>query len=413
MRFVAVDCMNMDVESAEAKRINDEYTRWKKLSPFLYDWILTHAMEWPSLTCQWLPTVGVGTRTQQLLLGTQTTGQDQNYLMVAQTHLPQLQCEKEEQDKDPSISLSVSMQQKICHDGEVNRARYMPQNPKVVATKTVSAAVFIFDLDKHPALPERDECIPDLKLKGHRKEGYGLDFNPKKEGILASGSDDSLVCVWDIGGCLERGAREMQATSVFRGHTKGVEDVCWHPQHENILASVADDKILKTWDTRQRDEAQETVEAHSREANAVSFNPFSQFVLATGSSDKTIALWDMRNLKRKLHSFEFHDEEVFNIQWAPFKETILASSSADRRICFWDISKITAPQTPQDEEDGPPELLFMHAGHTARISDLSWNPVHGEDWVIASVAEDNVLQLWRVAEPVYRDDASMDDDTQA
>ena len=28
---------------------------WKKNSPFLYDLVITHALDWPSLTCQWLP----------------------------------------------------------------------------------------------------------------------------------------------------------------------------------------------------------------------------------------------------------------------------------------------------------------------------------------------------------------------
>lgn len=32
-----------------------EYKIWKKNSPFLYDLVITHALDWPSLTCQWLP----------------------------------------------------------------------------------------------------------------------------------------------------------------------------------------------------------------------------------------------------------------------------------------------------------------------------------------------------------------------
>ncbi len=48
-------------------------------------------------------------------------------------------------------------------------------------------------------------------------------------------------------------------------------------------------------------------------------------------------------------------------------------------------------QTPEDAEDGPPELLFIHGGHTSKISDLAWNP--NDDWVVASVAEDNILQV--------------------
>lgn len=42
-------------EAAEEKIINEEYKIWKKNTPFLYDLVMTHALEWPSLTVQWLP----------------------------------------------------------------------------------------------------------------------------------------------------------------------------------------------------------------------------------------------------------------------------------------------------------------------------------------------------------------------
>jgi histone-binding protein RBBP4 len=41
----------------EEKLINEEYKIWKKNSPFLYDLVVTHALEWPTLTCQWLPDI--------------------------------------------------------------------------------------------------------------------------------------------------------------------------------------------------------------------------------------------------------------------------------------------------------------------------------------------------------------------
>ena len=40
---------------AREKLINEEYKVWKKNTPFLYDVVMTHALEWPSLTCEWLP----------------------------------------------------------------------------------------------------------------------------------------------------------------------------------------------------------------------------------------------------------------------------------------------------------------------------------------------------------------------
>lgn len=45
------------------------------------------------------------------------------------------------------------------------------------------------------------------------------------------------------------------------------------------------------------------------------------------------------------------------VQWSPHNETILASSGTDRRLNVWDLSKIGEEQTPEDAEDGPPELL--------------------------------------------------------
>ena len=69
----------------------------------------------------------------------------------------------------------------------------------------------------------------------------------------------------------------------------------------------------------------------------------------------------------------------------------MASSGTDRRLHVWDLSKIGEEQSAEDAEDGPPELLFIHGGHTAKISDFSWNP--NDPWVICSVSEDNIMQV--------------------
>lgn len=44
-------------DAVEERLINEEYKIWKKNTPFLYDLVMTHALEWPSLTAQWLPDV--------------------------------------------------------------------------------------------------------------------------------------------------------------------------------------------------------------------------------------------------------------------------------------------------------------------------------------------------------------------
>ena len=108
------------------------------------------------------------------------------------------------------------------------------------------------------------------------------------------------------------------------------------------------------------------------------------------------------NLSSNVFAVCIHMNFFFQVQWSPHNETILASSGTDRRLHVWDLSKIGEEQSQEDAEDGPPELLFIHGGHTAKISDFSWNP--NDPWVICSVSEDNIMQVWQMAENIYNDE---------
>lgn len=76
----------------------------------------------------------------------------------------------------------------------------MPQNPSIIATKTVNPEVCIFDCSNHPSQPPLDgKCNPDLTLRGHNDEGFGLSWSKFKQGHLLSSSDDGIgICLWDI-----------------------------------------------------------------------------------------------------------------------------------------------------------------------------------------------------------------------
>jgi hypothetical protein len=39
-----------------------------------------------------------------------------------------------------------------------------------------------------------------------------------------------------------------------------------------------------------------------------------------------------------------------------------------------------------------------------QISDFAWNA--NDEWVISSVAEDNILQIWQMAENIYHDESA-------
>ncbi|KAK6930479.1 Histone-binding protein RBBP4, N-terminal, partial [Dillenia turbinata] len=452
------DKANTDMRHSKVK----EYKIWKKNTPFLYDLVITHALEWPSLTVEWLPDreepPGKDYSVQKMILGTHTSENEPNYLMLAQVQLPLEDAETDARQYDDDrgdvggfgcANGKVQIIQQINHDGEVNRARYMPQNPFIIATKTISAEVYVFDYSKHPSKPPLDgACNPDLRLRGHSTEGYGLSWSQFKQGHLLSGSDDAQICLWDINATPKNKA--VEAMQIFKDsekfamlfgidmlshtgvHEGVVEDVAWHLRHEYLFGSVGDDQYLLIWDLRtpSANKPIQSVIAHQSEGirivhpgflanhvlgaflltlvNCLAFNPFNEWVVATGSTDKTVKLFDLRKISTALHTFDCHKEEVFQVGWNPKNETILASCCLGRRLMVWDLSRIDEEQTPEDAEDGPPELLFIHGGHTSKISDFSWNPC--EDWVVASVAEDNILQIWQMAENIYHDEDDLPPD---
>eukprot|EP01126_Amoeba_proteus_P057037 TRINITY_DN7235_c0_g1_i3.p1 TRINITY_DN7235_c0_g1~~TRINITY_DN7235_c0_g1_i3.p1 ORF type:complete len:260 (+),score=56.81 TRINITY_DN7235_c0_g1_i3:869-1648(+) len=252
-----------------------------------------------------------------------------------------------------------------------------------------------------------NKVTPEFTLKGHKAgsgNSYGISWNHVGQGQLLSGGDDKMVCLWDINANSSK--HVMDPVTIYQlGDV--VEDVSWHPMHEEIFATVGDDHKFSIWDSRAPPtEPAASIEAHPAPINCISFHPFDEVFCCTGSSDGSIGLWDIRELKTKLHSFDHHKGEVFQVDWSPFKETILASSGVDRRVHVWDIWKIGLVQTPEEAEDGPPELLFVHGGHTSRVSEFSWNP--NDPWMCSSVSEDNILQIWQMAEPIRMEYKGMD-----
>mmetsp|Transcript_3527 Transcript_3527/g.4001 ORF Transcript_3527/g.4001 Transcript_3527/m.4001 type:complete len:507 (+) Transcript_3527:102-1622(+) len=446
----------------EERLIDSEYKIWKKNTPYLYDTVMTHSLEWPSLTCQWLPTSkklnkgndnksgGVASELS-LLLGTHTDGGEQNYLMVANTVVatydplvaddentndnrvpPQVAYDEEKGEvggfgnmdgvnrngggnstnnsNNNGITIGkVDYRMKVRFPGEVNRTRAMPQNHFIVAARGPDPNIYVIDRSKHPQRPvEGGHFTPQLTLQGHKAEGYALAWSKLKEGHLLSGGDDKTVCLWDVNRGLSNTSTNnntIDPLATFTGHTATVEDVDWHAKDPNLIASVSDDRSIRLWDIREpsKSHTQIVENAHDADVNGIAFNPKLEMTFATASSDHTVAIWDLRNLQRKVYTLEGgHTDEVYVVDWAPFDESVLGSAGADRRVAIWDLSRTGKEQSAEDAEDGPPELLFVHGGHTAKVSDFSWNAQH--PWLVASVSEDNVLQVWQMAEELYLED---------
>ena len=90
---------------------------------------------------------------------------------------------------------------------------------------------------------------PSHTVDAHSAEVNCLSFNPYSEFILASGSADKTVALWDL--------RNLKLKlHSFESHKDEIFQVQWSPHNETILASSGTDRRLHVWDLSKIGEEQ-------------------------------------------------------------------------------------------------------------------------------------------------------------
>eukprot|EP01125_Pyxidicula_operculata_P001986 TRINITY_DN1196_c0_g1_i6.p1 TRINITY_DN1196_c0_g1~~TRINITY_DN1196_c0_g1_i6.p1 ORF type:complete len:422 (-),score=71.98 TRINITY_DN1196_c0_g1_i6:176-1441(-) len=402
--------------------------------------IICHPLQNPTTSVEWYPNKFLSHTNdysiQRLLLSPRgATIMADNKLMIVDIKIPLEDSLVDISEYDNwtgglgATSTQVSIKAIVPHPGgPVSRTSIMPQDPSIIATKSLrSGAVTIFQNDTPPLAEQFQTPLnytppninkSTLSLTGHILPGSGLSWNSKVEGMIVSGSHDHTVCVWDIQTKTVRSdnsdnnnnnSNESITPLLKLNHHHGcVYDVCWHKNHPNIFGSVGENSELFVFDTRDQSlkprikhQNNNNNDSENYNINSIDFNPFSEWLIITGDDNKTAKIWDMRLLNEPFHLFQSHQDSVSKVEWSKLNESIFASSSSDGKINIWDLSRINQNQMPEDVDDGPPELLFIHGGHTAPVSGFSWNP--NDVWLCASASQ-NTLQIWQIAENIYNEE---------
>ena len=422
------------------------YRIWKKNAPFLYDYITTHSLLWPSLTVQFFPDLekplskdamldpfqdfkkadSNGSKSeneasmQRILLGTFTLGQSTDSISILQlpyyTNLNKnltidkldYNHEKEEFELTKVAKKKINVLQKINHWGDVNKLRYMPQNPDVIASSNNLGNLVIYDRTKHASFKNsligEDTEInkPQLHLINEWNPSdadiFAIDWNKQKEGVIISANMEGNINLYDIKSKFtSKDVQTINESQHFGNSNIAINDIEWIPNHDSILTYVDDQGSIKLLDVRLP-EHQLLVLQHQKSnkgINSVSVNPGNQACLATGDIDGMIDVWDIRsfgsgNANSVYNIKKQHEGSITQLKWHPKYHNILASSSSDKLVKIFDLNTI-------EEEEG---LIFTHAGHMLGVNDLDWS-LH-DDWMMASVADDNSLHVWKPSSQIVK-----------
>lgn len=209
-------------------------------------------------------------------------------------------------------------------------------------------------------------------LRGHRDKVHTVSWNCEGR-RLASGSLDRTVRIWTP----ERSLDPKYATEL-RGHTQGVDQLCWDSTHPDHLATASTDKTVRFWDTRAAKPCVHVVNTVGENIN-ICWSPDGSTV-AVGNKEDGISFIDARTFK--IERTLKQDVEINEIGW---------NNSGDLFVMTTGNGTIKMLQYPSLED-----FHVLHA-HTANCYCLEFDP-RGK--YLAAGGADALVSLWDIEELV-------------
>jgi ribosome assembly protein RRB1 len=139
------------------------------------------------------------------------------------------------------------------HESSIEDLQWSPQQGNVFASCSADKTIRIWDTRQKK---------PQLSIKAHDTDvnviswsRYYIVYSRTVDYLMASGSDDGQVCVWDIRNWVQH--KKPETAAMFQWHQKAITSIEWHPTEPSIFACSGADDQLTIWDLALEREEEE------------------------------------------------------------------------------------------------------------------------------------------------------------
>ena len=164
--------------------------------------------------------------------------------------------------------------------------------------------------------------------KYHTDAVLGLSLNPFEKKIVASGSADSKIIVWDI--------LKTEPIINYCEHTDKVQAVKFNKCEDNVLLSAGYDHSIKIFDIRnQKSELKINV---NHDVESIDFSPVNKYKFLVSYENGLVEEYDFNNLNKPLYSFKAHKKAATSITYSHQLPDLFVTCSMDSYVKVWDSS---------------------------------------------------------------------------